>query len=301
MKRHETTRTEMFNQVREMPLWLLLANAPPFEVAAKRSDGWSLVPEAGEAIAAIQRVWREYKGKAWLLPSRETLAAAIAAHEALPAAIRDRLQSGGDAMPFLDQRGRMVFEAVRAGLFYSDLTAALSAVAECIESNCGADEPIRQAFAQWHRDDLTYAELVAMRAAFLALPEDEQRRILNGWAAASDWPPAHEVVSMTAEADMTVRVLLMTGDGNGQGSSSQCIIKRQSWRAAEVTIREGATKGEAIAAVRAMLERLESQWDELVGGPLDVFIHPEKEPRTAVLIAQMLGGKSEEADAVAAA
>jgi hypothetical protein len=298
MVKREPTRVELFERIKQLRLWKLLMQVWPlkltpeereqrFDLAAKLTEGWIMVPEAEAAIAALRHV-REGTGHGWGIPKLETLAAAIAAHEALPAAMRERLEGGGDAL--------------QAGLFYADLTAALSAVVDCVWNNCGADEPIRQAFMIWHQEDCAYADLAEMRAAFLALPEHEQQRILNGWKPVKEWPPEQDVIRDTAEADMTVRVLLMTGNGNGEGTSSQCIIKRQSWGAAEVTIREGATKGEAVAAVRAMLERLEMQWDELVGGPLDVLIHPEKEPRTPNLVALLLGGgKSEEAKAVAAA
>jgi hypothetical protein len=146
------------------------------------------------------------------------------------------------------------------------------------------------------------ADLRRIKAAFYALPEAEQRRILNGWSAWPDRADKDQVAASMALNEDAYRVLLLEAGGSQSDGEPRAadvgmrVSVGQTTRLCagtlpvEVAIKEGVSRKEAVAALHSILNVIERQWDGLIAEPFPGLMAQENSGASIALEAHELAG-----------
>jgi len=252
--------------------------------------GWGVAPEIKVARDAVDKAAGDWNRSQGARPDEATMAAAIAAYEALPESTRKRIEAEQPADEVVIDTAEAIYHLGREGAceeVHADLWQEVTDLQSLVDSAFPDNHLVRAKFAaamERPGDDMpAYGKLAAVKAMFYRLPKEEQSRVLNGWMS---WPdPRSKLVELwrSMQEDSVDRVLLLQACGServarwaradrkrGETKKTpavhavQTVALMRGVRPVEVTIKEGITRKEVIEALAASKELIEKRWDALI-------------------------------------
>jgi hypothetical protein len=175
-----------------------------------------------------------------------------------------------------------------------------------VEAKAAPGDPLRDAFDRYSDESERTGEppsaatTTAALAAFASLPAERQREILNGWEPVDLVPSREEAIEGVRDSDDVHRVLTINASGRGIDSAQEWRMRSTS--AVEVTIMAGVPKAQAVAALRAILDRIDGGWAEMMADLWCLGPFEQESGASVTPLTPKLGGtKGEEAEYVTAA
>jgi hypothetical protein len=131
---------------------------------------------------------------------------------------------------------------------------------------------VARAFAALHdsfnrEDGPTWGEVHAAMQTWQGLDASEKCRVLNGWRPDAKVASVREVIEKTlreATGESAARVLTLNFHRRGVFVGPEVALTHGLTDHVTVTIREGTSREEAIAELRAALAAVRSQWEKMI-------------------------------------